>query len=402
MSSMRRSGNANLVLDGGVAAILVVALGVVYGLDRSTDKKLPAAATNDLIVKEHRPDEQLISARPLRLGVTPTPPEYDDMGQLLDTLGKGYKYTAFDINDLRYPEKIADYSVIFLTCGGYPASWFKEKDSDDSAGLHPGLSRGVGDKLMFGAMHATLRDWVQRGGTLYASDLQFGPVADTFGEFIDRGAVDSGEKQALDAEVVDPGLRDFLGQKQMHLAFDQEGWRPAAFNKKATTYLSGKYRSQNGEGERTAPLLAKFRVGDGTVIFTSFHNEKQNGETETKLLKYLVFSTVTAKVESQLEKAMQFTPQKRSLLSTTPENPTTTQTWHKQKPGSFQVALGFAAEGATLRLSIVAPNGKSYRKDLTSSLVVEIPDAPVGDWQITVEAVKLPYPNFPFTVTVGQ
>ena len=46
------------------------------------------------------------SVRQLRLGVTPKVPEFDNMAKLLDTLGDGYPYEMFPLNDLRYPEKL--------------------------------------------------------------------------------------------------------------------------------------------------------------------------------------------------------------------------------------------------------------------------------------------------------
>ena len=56
MYSMRRTGNANLVIDIAVAAVLVVALGIVFGLDRSSDTKPLVPGTDNLVVVEHRPD----------------------------------------------------------------------------------------------------------------------------------------------------------------------------------------------------------------------------------------------------------------------------------------------------------------------------------------------------------
>jgi hypothetical protein len=31
-----------------------------------------------------------------------------------------------------------------------------------------------------------------------------------------------------------------------------------------------------------------------------------------------------------------------------------------------------------------------------------VPDAAAGEWTYTVTALKLPYPNFPFTVRIGE
>ena len=45
------------------------------------------------------------------------------------------------------------------------------------------------------------------------------------------------------------------------------------------------YRTLGGE-PATCPLLVQFSHEDGQVIFTSFHNEKQNSQTEQELLQH--------------------------------------------------------------------------------------------------------------------
>ena len=45
-----------------------------------------------------------------------------------------------------------------------------------------------------------------------------------------------------------------------------------------TVYLKGRFRTTAGV-TIDAPLLVKFPFGKGTVLFTSFHNEKQNNAT---------------------------------------------------------------------------------------------------------------------------
>ena len=88
------------------------------------------------------------------------------------------------------------------------------------------------------------------------------------------------------------------------------GTRPIR-KRQATFYLRGNYRPKTGGERVTAPLLAKVPFGRGTIIFTSFHNEKVNSELETKLLKFLVFAAVTAKETAAAQEDDDF----RRLLS---------------------------------------------------------------------------------------
>ena len=171
-----------------------------------------------------------------------------------------------------------------------------------------------------------------------------------------------------------------------------------------TTYLRGNYKSQDGT-TKSAPLLVKFPLQDGAVVFTSFHNEKQNNEKEMKLLRYLVFSAVTAKVESQVAQTMLrggFSPAKKNLFSTSSGEPSVTQTYQCTKATDLQFVLGFQNQGANLRLTVVGPNGEHHEKEGTSTLTIDVPAAKDGPWKYTVTAIKVPNANFPFTVTVGH
>jgi hypothetical protein len=154
----------------------------------------------------------------------------------------------------------------------------------------------------------------------------------------------------------------------------------------------------------TAPLLVKFPFGEGAVIFTSFHNEKQNSETETELLKYLVFIAMTARVEMQVRKTMiegGFSPAKESLLNVVPGKRQFTRTYTCEQPTDLQFVLAFEARGAELKLEVVGPQGKKLQKQGSSTFTIEVTNAAAGEWKYTVTALKVPYKNFPFNLSVG-
>ena len=62
------------------------------------------------------------------LGVTPVAGGFDNIGRLLDTMGNGYRYTPFELEDLREFEKIHDYEAIFLTSSGVPRTWLTQRN----------------------------------------------------------------------------------------------------------------------------------------------------------------------------------------------------------------------------------------------------------------------------------
>lgn len=391
------------VVDTALAAGLVLVLGIVFAIDRQKPTEETSANQVQLQTVEQTAEEPPAEpVRKLRLGVTPRPGEgYDNMGKLLDSLGEGYKFTSFPLEDLQNGENLTKYDVIFLTCSGVPQSWLGKRIGDSQ---RKGAGLFEPNEEVLKQVSDNLRSFVEGGGTLYASDLHYNLVAKAFADVARPEQGQEGKTQELTAQVVDDGLRELIGG-EMPLEFDQAGWYPAAFEgKDVTVYLRGKYATDAGDTQ-TAPLMVRFPEHDGTVIFTSFHNEKQNSETELKLLRYLVFSAVTAEVETKVQRTMVqggFSPAKRNLFSASSSEQSATSVYHADKPGHLQFVLGFQNAGAQLKLTVVAPDGSKREQQAGSTITIDVPDAEAGDWKYTVTAVKLPSDNFPFTVTVGQ
>jgi hypothetical protein len=377
------------VLAGGSLAIVLL---LIFLIDRLTSGPAgtgPNTLEVDVITAGGRTDV----SKKLRLAVTPSfierdPrtgkvfPPWDDMSRMLRELGDGYQFDEVQPGGLvRSPKSLDNYDVLFLTCAP--------------------LGQDLKD---------VLRAFVERGGTLYASDWRYDAVAAAFPEFVDRKAFGSGVRGHVMAEVVDPGLRDFVGPN-VPLNFDLPMWKTAGFGgPRVTVLLRGNYRKQRHPkdqlgDEASAPLLVKFQSGKGTVIFTSFHNEKQNSLVERKLLQYLVFTLVVADIDAQVNASIEeagFAPQKSNLLSTPREDPTVTRQYQNSKQGPLRFTLGFRDAGAKLRLKIQSPDGRTYTWEGTSTVTLEVPRAMAGEWTYVVTALNLPYENFPFTVTVSE
>ncbi|MCI0459241.1 MAG: hypothetical protein L0Z62_19995, partial [Gemmataceae bacterium] len=312
-----------------------------------------------------------------RLAVTPS--SFDEMGRLLVGLGRGYRYTLLTQPELNSPARLSQFDVIFLTCAN--SSWQDLRQN------------------------RTLRQYVERGGTLYASDLRLDALAGAFPDYIDRSQLGrSGDEQTVPARVVNPGLREVLGEA-VKLRFNASRWKPAAFlPDKVTTYLEGEYRLLGGVKVQ-GPLLVKFAHGKGAVIFTAFHNSAQNSELERKLLEYLVFTAVTVQVESNMRKHMLasgFVPQDTARLAVTAGQTTPAHTYANPTVGPMQFALGFESKGVKVRLTLTGPRGQQVEHEDSKSFVVQIASASAGPWRWAVTADRAPFPNYPLTLTVGK
>lgn len=392
-----------LLRDSLVALSLAGALAIAYMADWAfssgqkptdvPDEPLAIQKTQEYVEPETPPP------KPLRLAVTP--PDFDDMGKLLEKLGEGYRYTDISLDDLLNADRLKDFDVVFVTCGSYPDSWLGEQT-------------GVGDRNsksyqckpeIVERLRQSMRRFVDRGGVLYASDWRISIVQIPFQEFAEPEPPVPGAKQVVTAEVVEEGLKEVLGST-IALDFDLPGWFPAAFRgEKVTTYLRGTYQSRDGS-EVTKPLLVKIPYGEGSVFFTAFHNEKVNSEKELQLLRYLVFTMVTEKVDKQLQQTMVqggFSPKKQSLLSATAKTQSVTQSHRCEKAGPLQFVLAFEDRGALLHLKVVGPGGKTVEREGTSTITIEVADAKLGEeWTYTVTAKKVPFENFPFKLTIWQ
>jgi len=383
-----------LLIDIALGIGLVLALFAVWLIDscrEADNRELPRSAR---VVEGER-----AAAAPLRLAVTL--PEFDDMGSLLDSLGHGYRHQTAAYNDFLKPDALKAYDVVFLTCGGVPTEWLSERlrDSDrGSAGVYRAKPETVD------GLYDNIRSFVRDGGTLYVSDLHFDVLLIAFPEFIDDAAVGRGAVQTVTAQVVDAGLRKHLGD-EIPLRFDMRAWRPAAFrHDRVTTYLEGDYELVEGDVVH-GPLMVSFSYGEGTVIFTSFHNEAQNSDLEKLLLRYLVFTTVTAREQTDVRQVMiqgGFSPQQRNLLSLSAVEEPVSDSYEHAARGPLQFVLGFANRGAELKLAVVSPDGERYEKRGTATYSIDVEDAAPGRWQVLITPIVVPYRNFPFTLTIGD
>lgn len=384
-----------LVIDAAAGVALLMAVIAVFTIEPSPNAVPPQIVTVPAPINDDTPTE-----RPLRLAVTPESNAFDDMGRLLDKLGRGYVYRPMPFDDLLQESKVSQFDVIFITCSGYTEAWL-----GDQGGAAPRGGQLFGpNPVTFAKAKQVLRQFVSDGGTVYASDLHYNLIAKCFPEFVDDSLESRGAPQTLRAEVVDTGLRQSIGDA-IELTFDQTDWRPAAFSgPEVMTFLRGTFKSVDG-AQATAPLLVKLPLGKGCVIFTSFHNEKQQSEKELSLLKFLVFSAVTAGVDNEVRRSMAqggFSQTKNNLFSASGDAETVSQAYDNKEPADLQFVLAFANHGALLELRVDGPGGFTERRRGTSTITLDVPNAAVGEWKYTITAVKIPSQNFPFTITVGK
>lgn len=196
--------------------------------------------------------------RQRRIGVTLA--GNDDIGQVLQRLDIPYE-TVEDVS-LRDGALLSHFSTLFLNCS--------------AAAVQQAAGSG-----------RALAAWVADGGSLHASDWAGAYVHAAFpGSFVGEH---SGTAGVVRAAILHPDAQRLLGRTGLDLHFDMPSWY------RVNRFAPPRY----GEGDvyvaaGRCPLMLAFRYGRGQVVFTSFHNRAQPGDTVEKLLKFLVLVPVVS------------------------------------------------------------------------------------------------------------
>lgn len=184
------------------------------------------------------------------------PGRYDSIERIVRDLGN--EIEAIGSADLRDPNQLDAYSIVFINCGAFV--------TPDAQTVQ------------------ALRGFVEAGGTLYVSDLDAPVVKALFPEEIDFEG--DGEEQALEARIISEDLEAFAGKSTVDIVYDLLGWqRIVSVSENAEVLLRG----TPNEAEDEEPLAVRFDAGEGRVVYTSFHNEAGVTEDQVVVLRYFVY-----------------------------------------------------------------------------------------------------------------
>ncbi len=211
--------------------------------------------------------------------------DYDAVQDVLDVLELDYDlingrngntYIDF-LEDL---DAMRDYDILFFNCG-MDFGW-----------------RGDANTIT-----ANLKTYVQEGGSVYASDWAYYFIEDTWpakNDFIGAdatfGAATTGLSGAVHATILDPAMKARLGKSKADITYDLDAWVPIeAVGADTEVLLEGtfKWAELYGYGPAettTGPLATRVHDGLGTVIYTSFHNERQVTGDMALLLEEIILS----------------------------------------------------------------------------------------------------------------
>lgn len=206
---------------------------------------------------------------------------YDDIGSLVGDLAFDYDEingrTGTALRDFLLDEdRMRRYDVIFFNCG-MMENWTQETST----------------------VASNLRSYVRNGGSVYASDWSYWLVEKGWPSEHDFAGPESridtafvGVASPVRAEVRDAAMADALGNDQANLNYDLDGWAPLEGAPGAEVLIRGEYRWWSGFQQRSAegPLATRLYDGEGEVLYTSFHNERQTTADMLTLLQEIILS----------------------------------------------------------------------------------------------------------------
>jgi hypothetical protein len=297
-----------------------------------------------------------------------TPSGYDNIGAVLQQMD--YKFTDISDKQLQNRKLLSKYDVLFLNCSGACSSYAQASGS-------------------------ALREYVQSGGSLYASDFAADYIEAAFPKHIHfKGK--TGKAGNVQAKVVDIGLREVLGN-QLPLNFDMDSW--VQIESVSKTHEVDVYLTVSNK-----PILAVFNYGDGQVIYTSFHNHAQVSKEEQTLLRFLVLkpllarakSTITSLVASKEAGAVEV------VGSLKAGEPSIKYEFVSRQAGDLIFILNWEGN-AKMKLSVFNPDGSLFQSIESDKPPLQIfsPSAVTGCWLFQVKALSSSSKNMPYVALVG-
>ena len=144
---------------------------------------------------------------------------------------------------------------------------------------------------------SNLSAFVNAGGSIYASDYSYGFIEASFPNEIDflgddqfYGQPFAGDPQTVVGTVLDPGWQNLVGPTAQ-ISYDLFDW-VVIESSQAEILIEGSFAffGPNGPGFMTAPLAVRFEQGQGTALYTTFHDEQQVTFDMAVLLEDMVLS----------------------------------------------------------------------------------------------------------------
>ncbi|HZH70748.1 MAG TPA: carboxypeptidase-like regulatory domain-containing protein [Flavobacteriaceae bacterium] len=187
---------------------------------------------------------------------------YDSIENVVQDM-LGHNIDAVESSIFMSQAAMEDYRMIFVNCGSN--AMYAINNDDDAI--------------------QNIRQWINNGGILYASDLELDFVMEVFPEFVmSQGYGSSG---STTASVVSAPLADFINKDEVDIVYNLGGWSmPSQISSDVEVLIYGPYP---GGSSDEGNLAISFQHGQGELVYTSFHNSASATADQHAVLTYYVY-----------------------------------------------------------------------------------------------------------------
>lgn len=216
--------------------------------------------------------------------------DFDDFDAVLKEAGIGGAHEvdgqtgAELLQFLQNPDEMGKYDAIFFAGGHLEDGIFYSLDGSDDADVEIVL--------------ANLKDYVTKGGVLFASDWSYDVIEETWPsqiDFLGDGSPDSaqvGEPGLYVCDINNNGLQDDVGSDTVKMNLDLDAWPVVdSVADDAKALLSGDATWRQGmetDVEKSSPILVEFESGKGKVVFTPFRMSANLDGPRLKVVKWIL------------------------------------------------------------------------------------------------------------------
>ena len=228
---------------------------------------------------------------PLEVDMAVVTGDYDEFELVLSNMGFANYEVIDGLTDseitsfLLDTEAMAQYDIIFLNGGCLEDGVIYDEDGS-----------GPSSQIL-----TNIRDYVNNGGQIYASDWAYDYVETIWPDSVDFvgnddeiDAAQLGEYGFITAAVSDSSMAEWLGSNYVDIEYDLPVWPPIEDTSSAVSiHLSGSVEYREGTSSYTlssVPLLVSFTSGEGRVVYSTFRVAK-NATTDMMLvLQYMMYN----------------------------------------------------------------------------------------------------------------
>ncbi|SHF27931.1 hypothetical protein SAMN05443144_10723 [Fodinibius roseus] len=228
----------------------------------------------------------------------------------------------FEDNDGDGERDLFNYDIVFINCGASEAPVYPSKAKTHNHAAH--LKSSGDTEMLSSEDRDALKTYVEEGGILYATDLAYDYVEQTFPSFVDYYGSEetpADEREGIgnaevgnsgietDGSVLQDNLESWLANVDcfegesclnsddtVHITDFLAGWGVikgphSGATDAVTQWVEGDVEWSGGSGVR--PLTVSFEAGEGSVFYSSYHTVESeftpHWRPQERLLQFLVF-----------------------------------------------------------------------------------------------------------------